>query len=122
MSDSQIYKSGAGFSIVIDNINAKDIASISDEFSKAFSLEPSIAVDIIKSAPVVFLTDVNKQELKALTHKLVELSEKGMEFRITARSTDKIPQVKWHIRPQFAIGVPTETSDVTIKWNNNVFT
>lgn len=104
------------FNLIILDVDKDKLDTVSSEFANAFSLDENIANHIIKSAPIVFITMLTRQELKILTPKVVDLSSKGIEFRITARSVDKMPKVEWHIRPEFTVGSQAIPSGITFKW------
>ena len=111
---------GEFFLIIADVENGLD-DSISGEFASAFSLDPEIAGQILKSTPIVFAQNLNKKEVKAISPKLQELSEKGIEFRVTARTPEKTPKINWPVRPQFTAGGAAGSNGLAFEWNNNAF-
>ncbi len=111
---------GDFFLIIADVENGLD-ESVSREFASAFSLDPEIAGQILKSTPIVFAQNLNKKEVKAISPKLQELSEKGIEFRVTARTPKKTPKINWPVRPQFTAGGSASSNGLAFEWNNNAF-
>jgi hypothetical protein len=114
-------KEPAKFELIIEDLNQASLEDASREFSKSFGLEQSIAARILKALPIVFLTEVTRSELKALTPRLLELSSKGLTFRVTAQSTQNLPKVTWPIRPNFVIGSVQHTDGISFDWGNNAF-
>ena len=89
----------ADFNLIISNVTTDQIEEAAAKFAAAFSLDPGIATQIVKSAPIIFASDLSKREVKAITPALQELSKLGIEFRVTSRLTKKIPKVNWPVRP-----------------------
>ncbi|MCC6739300.1 MAG: hypothetical protein IT452_09655 [Planctomycetia bacterium] len=119
---ADLSKSDAEFSIVIEASKDSKIAEATAGFAKTFTLESKVAEQILKSAPIIFLSRLTKQDIRVLKPKLMELSNAGIEFRITERPQERIPKVNWPIKPSFgtADGGQLVTA-VSFIWDNNAF-
>jgi len=112
----------AEFAIVIESAKDSRLADATGAFSKVFNLDGKVAEQILKSAPIVFLSKLSKQDMRVLKPKLVELSNHGIEFRLTARPADRVPKVNWPIRPSFGTGDGGSlVTTVSFIWDNNAF-
>ena len=119
---SDLSKQDAEYSIVIEASKDSKIAEATSGFAKMFTLESKVAEQILKSAPIIFLSRLTKQDVRILKPKMIELSNAGIEFRITSRPQDRIPKVNWPIKPSFgtADGGNLVTA-VSFIWDNNAF-
>lgn len=109
------------FSLIIAEVEGERLAEAAKKFAQAFSLDESLAQQICKSSPILFAQKLTKAEVKAITPKLAELSAEGMEFRVTARPTGKIPKVNWPVRPQFTAGDSGGPNGLAFEWDNSAF-
>jgi len=109
------------FNLIIVEVESGRIPEAVKAFSKAFSLDENIATKICSGAPINFAQKLTKQEVKAITPVLGELSKTGIEFRITARLPEKLPKVNWPVRPQFTAGGAPAVSGLAFEWDNNAF-
>ncbi len=109
------------FNLIIVEVESGRIPEAVKAFSKAFSLDEGIATKICSGAPINFAQKLTKQEVKAITPVLGELSKSGIEFRITARLPEKLPKVNWPVRPQFTAGGAPAVSGLAFEWDNNAF-
>lgn len=89
------------FSLIVAEVDAAMIDEAAGSLSDAFHLDPAVALQVLKSAPIVFVRGLTRHEVKAISPKLVELSKMGIELRVTARPTGKLPKLNWPVRPQF---------------------
>lgn len=124
MANPQTSRIEAGeFSLIITAADPKRLPEAAGLFANAFSLDETIAQQIVKSAPIIFAQKLTKSEVKAVTPKLTELSAHGIEFRVTARVAQKIPKVNWPVRPQFTAAGSAGANGVALafEWNNNAF-
>jgi hypothetical protein len=64
-------------------------------FASTFSVEAALAEQICRSAPVILAEGLTKSDVKDYSPKLAELSNSGLEFRITARPSHGLPKVHW---------------------------
>ena len=109
------------FSLIVVEVESSRIADAAKAFGRAFSLDDTIATQICKSAPIIFAQKLSKQEVKAITPTLGDLSKNGMEFRVTARVAGKLPKVNWPVRPQFTAGGAPAVNGLAFEWDNNAF-
>jgi len=109
------------FNLIVVEVESGRIPEAAKAFAKAFNLDEGIANKICSSAPINFAQKLTKQEVKAITPVLGDLSKTGIEFRITARLPEKLPKVNWPIRPQFTAGGAPATSGLAFEWDNNAF-
>src|SRR5579862_4492317 len=109
------------FSLIVVEVESGRIPEAAKAFARAFNLDEGIASKICSSAPINFAQKLNKQEVKAITPVLGELSKTGIEFRITARLPEKLPKVNWPVRPQFTAGGAPAASGLAFEWDNNAF-
>jgi len=89
------------FSLIVAEVDAAMIDEAAGSLSDAFHLDPAVSLQVLKSAPIVFVRGLTRHEIKAISPKLVELSKMGIELRVTARPTGKLPKLNWPVRPQF---------------------
>src|SRR6185436_20207941 len=109
------------FSLIVVEVESARIADAAKAFGRAFNLDDTIATQICKSAPIIFAQKLTKQEVKAITGTLGELSKSGIEFRVTARVAGKLPKVNWPMRPQFTAGGAAGVNGLAFEWDNNAF-
>jgi len=109
------------FYLIIADVESARVEEAAAAFAKAFSLDVQIAAQIVKSAPIIFASELSKGEIKAITPSLRHLSSVGMEFRVTGRIARKIPKVNWPVRPQFTAGGVSGTNGLAFRWENNAF-
>ena len=109
------------FNLIVVEVESARIADAAKAFGRAFSLDETIATQICKSAPIIFAQKLTKQEVKAITPTLGDLSKNGMEFRVTARVAGKLPKVNWPVRPQFTAGGAPGVSGLAFEWDNTAF-
>jgi ribosomal protein L7/L12 len=114
-------KESGEFNLIITEVESARQEEAAGAFAQAFSLDETLAGQILKSAPIIFAGRLTKSEVKALTPKLTELSELGIEFRITARVAAKMPKVNWPVRPQFTAGGSGGPNGLAFEWDNNAF-
>ncbi len=119
---ADLSKADAEYSIVIESSKDSKIAEATAGFARTFTLESKVAEQILKSAPIIFLSRLTKQDVRILKPKLMDLSGAGIEFRITARPQERIPKVNWPIKPSFgtADGGSLVTA-VSFIWDNSAF-
>src|SRR5262245_31653644 len=109
------------FSLIVVEVESARLTDAAKSFGRAFGLDETIATQICKSAPIIFAQKLTKQEVKAITGTLENLSKLGMEFRVTARVAGKLPKVNWPVRPQFTAGGMSEVNGLAFEWDNNAF-
>jgi hypothetical protein len=122
MSNKADAKPEAEFNIVIEAARDSKLAEATSGFAKTFTLEPKVAEQILKSAPIIFLSRLTKQDVRILKPKLMDLSNEGIEFRVTAKPQERIPKVNWPIKPSFGTGEGGAlVTAVSFIWDNNAF-
>jgi hypothetical protein len=109
------------FSLIVVEVESARLPDAAKAFGRAFNLDDTIATQICKSAPIIFAQKLSKQEVKAITPTLGDLSKSGMEFRVTARVAGKLPKVNWPVRPQFTAGGAPAVNGLAFEWDNNAF-
>lgn len=109
------------FHLLVTAVDGARLADGARQFAAAFSLEAEMATQILKSAPIVFASKLTKKEIKAITPILQDLSKSGIEFRVTARLTQRVPKVNWPVRPRFTAGGSASTAGLAFQWDNNAF-
>jgi hypothetical protein len=109
------------FSLIVVEVESARLADAAKAFGRAFNLDDTIATQICKSAPIIFAQKLSKQEVKAITPTLGDLSKSGIEFRVTARVAGKLPKVNWPVRPQFTAGGAPAVNGLAFEWDNNAF-
>jgi len=109
------------FNLIVVEVESARLTDAAKAFGKAFGLDETIATQICKSAPIIFAQKLTKQEVKAITSTLGDLSKNGMEFRVTARVAGKLPKVNWPVRPQFTAGGAAGVNGLAFEWDNNAF-
>jgi len=109
------------FNLIIVEVESGRIPEAAKALAKAFSLDENVANKVCSGAPINFAQKLNKQEVKAITPVLGELSKSGIEFRITARLPERLSKLNWPIRPQFTAGGSPAASGLAFEWDNNAF-
>jgi hypothetical protein len=109
------------FNLIVVEVESARIADAAKAFGRAFNLDDTIATQICKSAPIIFAQKLTKQEVKAISPTLGDLSKTGMEFRVTARVAGKLPKVNWPVRPQFTAGGAPGVNGLAFEWDNTAF-
>jgi len=110
------------FSLLVTEADPAILDEAAGSLADAFHLDPIVAQQVVKTAPIVFARGLSKHEVKSLSPKLLELSKMGIEFRITARPTGKMPRLNWPVRPHFTAGGskgPALTP--TFDWDDSAF-
>lgn len=109
------------FSLIVVEVESAQLAEAAKVFGRAFNLDDTIATQICKSAPIIFAQKLTKQEVKAISPTLGDLSKAGIEFRVTARVAGKLPKVNWPVRPQFTAGGAPSVNGLAFEWDNAAF-
>jgi ribosomal protein L7/L12 len=109
------------FNLIIVEVESGRIPEAAKALAKAFSLDEGVATKVCSGAPINFAQKLTKQEVKAITPVLGELSKSGIEFRITARLPERLSKLNWPIRPQFTAGGSPAASGLAFEWDNNAF-
>lgn len=112
-----------GHNLIIMRVSEHNLPSVAEQFAEAFSLEIEPAEQILRSTPIVFLTGLNKDTLKILKDRLVNLSKIGVEFMISTRLSPTIPRVIWPGKmPNYATAPSGELIKyVDFQWRGNAF-
>lgn len=109
------------FNLIVVSVESGQLADAAKAFARAFSLDDTIALQVCKSAPINFAQKLTKQEVKAITPILSDLSKNGMEFRVTARVAGKIGKLNWPVRPSFTAGGIAGVAGLAFEWDNTAF-
>jgi hypothetical protein len=109
------------FNLIVVEVESARIADAAKAFARAFNLDEAIALQVCKSAPINFAQKLTKQEVKAITPTLSDLSKNGMEFRVTARVAGKIGKLNWPVRPSFTAGGIAGVTGLAFEWDNTSF-
>ncbi len=109
------------FTLIVASVESASLAEASQQFARAFGLEDAVAGAVCKGAPIIFAQKLTKQEVKAITPLLTDLSKAGIEFRVTARVAQKLPKLNWPVRPQFTAGGAPATAGLAFEWDNSAF-
>lgn len=107
------------WNLIIEKVTAPNLAQAASDFAQAFGLNTQLTQAMLKTTPIMFVTNLTKTEVKALTPKLTDLSKSGFEFRITQKVA-KIPKVNWLKRPNFT-AADSGTNGIAFDWQNQAF-
>lgn len=122
MGKGDTQKMETHFSVVLVEVPPEGQAEIATSLGEAFHLQPEAAKQILSTAPVILFRDLAKPEVRALKPKLIEISKRGVEFRITPRPADTLPSVNWPTKPGFAQSGGGELlPSVTFEWQQHAF-
>lgn len=122
MGKADTQKMEAHFSVVLVEVPQEGQAEIASALGEALHLQPEAAKQVLSTAPVVLFRDLAKPEIRALKPKLIELSRRGIEFRITPRPADSLPSVNWPTKPGFVQSSGGELlPSVTFEWQQHAF-
>jgi len=109
------------FNLIVVSVESAQLADAAKAFARAFNLDDAIALQVCKSAPINFAQKLTKQEVKAITPMLSDLSKSGIEFRVTARVAGKIGKLNWPVRPTFTAGGVAGATGLAFEWDNTAF-
>lgn len=110
------------FSLIVVEVDPAMTGEAAESLAEAFHLDSTVAQQVLKSAPIVFARGLTKHEIKSITPKLIDLSKMGIEFRVTARSTGKLPKLNWPVRPHFTAGGSGGPSITpAFEWDDSAF-
>ncbi|MEK7447860.1 MAG: hypothetical protein AAB019_00080 [Planctomycetota bacterium] len=89
--------------VLITSVNGATFSQAATELARNFNLVPEVAVQILNSPPIIFLSDLNKSDLEAIKLKLLKLSHPnlGLEFLITTKLSPTVPRVVWPTPPHY---------------------
>ena len=112
-----------GHNLIITRVSERNLPSVIEQFAEAFSLEIEPAEQILRSTPIVFLTGLNKDTIKIIKDRLVNLSKIGVEFMISTRLSPTIPRVIWPGKMPNYAAVPSGelVRYVDFQWRGNAF-
>ncbi|MBV8879116.1 MAG: hypothetical protein JO332_04035 [Planctomycetaceae bacterium] len=109
------------FNLIIVEVESGRIPEAAKALAKAFNMDEGVASKVCSGAPINFAQKLTKQEVKAITPVLAELSKSGLEFRVTARLPERLSKLNWPVRPQFTAGGAPAVSGLAFEWDNNAF-
>lgn len=109
------------FNLIVETTDRNREEEAAGALAQALGLDPEVARAIVRGAPIVLVRGLTKQEVRALTPALQRVSQSGVEFRITARSTGTLPAVNWPVRPQFTAFGSGGPHAVAFQWNGSAF-
>ena len=92
------------FSLIVAEVDPAMIDEAAESLAESFHLDPAVSLQVLKSAPIVFARGMTRHEVKSISPRLVVLSKMGIELRVTARPTGRMPKLNWPVRPQFTAG------------------
>lgn len=91
-----VQEEDVSFAIILAEAEAGDQEEqVRSTFSEAFRIEEDQVQKILDRTPIVFLKDMQRDEVSSIKPKLKELSENGLTFRITSAGTGSLPEVIW---------------------------
>ena len=76
------------FNLIISGVDSARLDEATQHFAKVFSIEPAMAGQITKSAPLLFATGLSKKEVKSITPTLRKLSKQGNLYGRYDRASD----------------------------------
>ena len=113
------------YHILISNVDEKwvgGIADIASNLAPAFGLSQEAAEQVLKSSPVAFITNVDKDVIRTLKPRLMELSKKGVEFMVASKLPATMPRVIWPAKLNFQELPGGEIVQyVDFQWRGNAF-
>lgn len=109
------------FTLIVVRSDEPQRESAAAAFASQFSLDMEVAHQVLKGAPIVFITELSKAEVRAITPALQAVSKFGVEFRLTLMTPNKLPRVNWPIRPQFTAAGSGGPHAAAFEWDNNAF-
>ena len=109
------------FNLIIVEVESGRIPEAAKALAKAFNMDEGVASKVCSGAPINFAQKLTKQEVKAITPVLAELSKSGVEFRVTARLPERLSKLNWPVRPQFTAGGSAAATGLAFEWDNNAF-
>lgn len=83
----------AEFTLILTRVDDGVGPDVSQTMVEKLSLEAR-AEQLAASAPLILRRDLTKADVKQLTPVLKELSQSGLEFRVTARDTQSLPRLE----------------------------
>jgi ribosomal protein L7/L12 len=110
------------YNLIILRVSPQGLLSATQKFAEIFSLEIEPAEQILRGAPIVFLTDLSREYLRTLREQLLTLSKMGIEFMLSTRLSTTIPRVVWPIKkPQYLESSGELIRYVDFQWRGNAF-
>lgn len=122
MGKADTHKMEAHFSVVLVSIPQEGLGETVGAFAEAFHIEAGAAKQVLSTAPIILFRDLAKPEVRAIKPKLLELSRRGAEFRVTPRPAESLPSVAWPTKPGFAQSGGGELlPSVKLEWSQHAF-
>jgi ribosomal protein L7/L12 len=113
--------SGLSYHIMITDLEDNTKKQGIDVFARLLLIDTPVAEQILGSYPIVFLSDVNRDEYKRLKPKLLEISKSGVEFTVTTKAPVSTPHVTWLSRPNYMEAGGKLIRYVEFQWRGNAF-
>ncbi|MBI4564459.1 MAG: hypothetical protein HY716_07195 [Planctomycetes bacterium] len=109
------------FNVIVEHAEPSTLESAARELARVFHLDEAVALQVVKSAPILFVKGLSKAEMRSITPKLKELSGKGIEFRVTVDVPKKLPKLNWPIRPLFTVAATGRALKPAFDWEDHAF-
>lgn len=107
--------------IIIKTVDESKLAQSIPVFAQHFLVDPAVAEQIFKSAPIVFLAEISRREFKTIKPRLLEVSKLGIEFMVTTKSPSTVSRVLWSSKPYYAEAGGKLVRYVDFQWRGNAF-
>jgi len=102
MPDSkEVPQAEHSYHIIISGINEATLPQSVKELARSFNFPNNFAEKILTTLPIVFLSNLPRNEIKNLKQKLLKLSKSGIEFTITSSLSPDIAGVIWPVPPNY---------------------
>ncbi len=109
------------YHVLVTNVDQSKFSQGVSSLAQHFLLDNFVAEQVLKSYPIVFLTEVDRDEYKAIKTKLMEVSKSGVEFTVTSKAPVSTPHVIWLTRPHYKEAGGKLVKYVEFQWRGNAF-
>ncbi|MBI3099672.1 MAG: hypothetical protein HYY93_15795 [Planctomycetes bacterium] len=97
--DSDTKAMTALYDVIVTVADGPRIDEASGVFARSFSISPESAGQVLKCAPIIFLSGIKRSEIRTIKSALYEVSKYGVEFKLTSKPSPAIPRVVWPTKP-----------------------
>ncbi|MFA5794371.1 MAG: hypothetical protein WC980_04810 [Candidatus Brocadiia bacterium] len=113
------------YHIIISTVDEKWVGGIPDmakQLASTFGMNEEAAEQVLISAPVAFVTNINKDAVRMLKPELIKLSQKGIEFIVSTKLPPTMARVIWPSKFNFQELPNGKIAQyVDFQWRGNAF-
>lgn len=108
------------YEIAITGVEPQKLEQAITELSKAFNIGKDITRVILQNAPILFLSNLSKNEVRSIKPVLILLSKAGIEFTISKEPLNLLHKVTWTTTPKISSRKieNAKPARVDLQWQN----